>query len=147
MRKVNQILMATVAILLTLVLISTSVVSSVFARFTITKSAETTVELQKFGVKVTLSNDSRLDAFKKTELEVKKGDSGSVTFSGLTMKPGDEYPDALKVKLEGKPTVDVKVTVAINISYNISFFRLNGGIIDRKASRKYFTSFEYPLPR
>ena len=130
MRKVNKILMATVAILLTLVLISTSVVSSVFARFTITKSAETTVELQKFGVKVTLSNDSRLDAFKQTKLEVKKGDSGSVTFSGLTMKPGDEYPDALKVKLEGKPNVDVKVTVAINISYNISFFRLNGGIID-----------------
>lgn len=138
MRKVNQILMATVAILLTLVLISTSVVSSVFARFTITKSAETTVELQKFGVKVTLSNDSRLDAFKKTDLEVKKGDSGSVTFSGLTMKPGDEYPDALKVKFEGKPNVDVKVTVAINVSYIISDFVIPANIINGVSSKTYF---------
>lgn len=128
MRKVNQILMATVAILLTLVLISTSVVSSVFARFTITKSAETTVELQKFGVKVTLSNDSRLDAFKQTDLEVKKGDSGSVTFSGLTMKPGDEYPKALVVKFEGKPTVPVKVTVKFHFEYLLGNFKVPKGV-------------------
>ena len=56
MRRANKIFMATVAVLLCLVLISTSIVSGVFARFAITKKAETTVKLEQFGVEIKLSS-------------------------------------------------------------------------------------------
>ena len=114
MSKVNKILMATVAILLTLVLISTSVVSSVFARFTIKKSAETTVTLEKFGVEIKLTpKEGSLVA--KGE-NVKKGDSVSMQFtSALAM--GETLYDALKVEVTGTPSVDVKFRMTCKVDY------------------------------
>ena len=54
MKKSNKILMATVAILLSLVLISTSIVSGIFARFVIEKSGSTAIKFNKFGVDLEL---------------------------------------------------------------------------------------------
>ena len=54
MRRANKILMATVAILLCLVLITSSVVSTTLAKFVITKSASTSVGFTKFNMEVKL---------------------------------------------------------------------------------------------
>ena len=55
MKKANRILMATVAVLLSLVLITTSVVSGIFARFTVLQEAKTQMTLNKFGVSLGLT--------------------------------------------------------------------------------------------
>ena len=116
MRRANKILMATVAVLLCLVLISTSIVSGVFARFAITKKAETTVKLEQFGVTIELTPDSRL----VKETEIKKGDSVSMTFSGIDMAIGDAFPQALMVEVTGTPTVPVELKVACQFNYDYS---------------------------
>ena len=121
MRRANKILMATVAVLLCLVLISTSIVSGVFARFAITKKAETTVKLEQFGVKIELTPDANL--VKKTE--IKKGDSATVEFSNLQMVPGDSFYNALNVKVTGAPTVDVVLRITCHIYYATSAYKVN----------------------
>ena len=121
MRRANKILMATVAILLCLVLITTSVVSGVFARFAIYKKSETSVSFQNFGVTVKLTPSSNL----KTKSEVKKGDSASVMFEELPMAPGDEFYKALKVEIGGKPNVDIVLRMTCHIEYKTSDYTVD----------------------
>ena len=80
MRKVNKILMATVSILLCLVLISTSVVSGIYAKFVITKSGDAIVSLKAFGL----------------TLKVKCGESNS----GGTITPTQIDPNTVSVKVD-----------------------------------------------
>ena len=119
MRRANKILMATVAVLLCLVLISTSIVSGVFARFAITKKAETTVKLEQFGVTIELTPVGDLAKF-KIEPELKKGDSVSMTFSNIDMAIGDSFLDTLKVKIYGEPTVPVELKFSCYVNYDDS---------------------------
>lgn len=121
MRRANKILMATVAILLCLVLITTSVVSGVFAKYAIKKQASTSVSFQSFGVTVELTPDSNL----KTLSEVKKGDSASVMFEELPMAPGDEFYKALKVEIGGKPNVDIVLRMTCHIEYETSDYTVD----------------------
>ena len=121
MRRANKILMAAVAILLCLVLITTSVVSGVFARFAIVNKSETSVSFQNFGVTVKLTPSSNL----KTESEVKKGDSASVMFEQLQMAPGDEFYNALHVQITGTPTVDIKFRMSCHIDYDTTQYKYN----------------------
>jgi hypothetical protein len=113
--------MATVAVLLCLVLISTSIVSGVFARFAITKKAETTVKLEQFGVTIELTPDANL----VKETEIKKGDSATVEFSNLQMVPGDSFYNALNVKVTGAPTVDVVLRITCHIDYDTSAYKVD----------------------
>lgn len=57
MKKANKILMAAVAILLSLVLISTSVLSGVFAKFVITDKADISVGFTKWGITIDAGSD------------------------------------------------------------------------------------------
>jgi hypothetical protein len=120
MRRANKILMATVAVLLCLVLISTSIVSGVFARFAITKKAETTVKLERFGVEIKLTPDPNLVGYIQEDLTVNKGDSVSITLSGVDMAIGDSFLQALKVEIGGEPTVPVELKIACHVNYDDS---------------------------
>lgn len=135
MSKVNKILMATVAILLTLVLISTSVVSSVFARFTIKKQASTVVGLEKFGVSIKLTPN---DSLKSTEQKLSQaGDTISVKFtSDLLM--GQKVYDALKVEVTGTPNVNVKLRISCKVDFEQTKFTVDDNdIYGAAAGNKY----------
>ena len=141
MSKVNKILMATVAILLTLVLISTSVVSSVFARFTIKKSAETTVTLEKFGVSLKMEVDSDLQS--KSAPEWKQlGDSMMVEIKNLVLSPGDDFSDALKFTISGTPNVNVKLKIIVGVEIDSH----DHWDLDGKTFESITTGSKYFLP-
>ena len=128
MRKVNKILMSAVAILLCLVLITTSVVSGIFARFTIYKKSETSVSFQSFGVHVKMTVDeSGVLAKRAQEIKTTKiGESIQVEIIGLTLYPGDDT-EAFKKAIhfvfdkdaEGKPYkagVDLDIKLRVDVS-------------------------------
>ena len=135
MKRANKIIMVTVAILLSLVLLSTSLVSGIFARFVVKKSAQTTVGMEKFGVKVNMTVDSNLKTLvgKNGYEEESAGDSISATISNLTMYPGQSYPYAVKFEFDKnyKPTVDVQVKVSANFNYSRAAFKVPGDVLSR----------------
>ena len=135
MKRANKILMVTVAILLSLVLLSTSLVSGIFARFVVQKSGQTTVGLEKYGVKVNMTVDSNLKTLvgENGYKEESAGDSISATISNLTMYPGQSYPYAVKFEfVDGyKPTVDVQVNVSAHIVYTLDQFIVPGNVLSR----------------
>lgn len=118
MKKANKILMASVAILLSLVLITTSVVSGVFAKFAIKKNTTTTMKLEKFGVTMEVldpTNYAKID----TSKTVNDGQNVSITFNDLIMQPNDYTTSGyLQIKFSGITTVitDLKVWVDIELS-------------------------------
>ena len=122
MRRANKILMAAVAILLCLVLITTSVVSGVFAKYAIKKQASTSVGLEKFGVTITMSvpDATNLGTYggATVNTEVMDGDSGTISITGLKMYPGCQYPRAAKFEFSGTPSVDVQLKIIPTITYS-----------------------------
>ena len=132
MKKANKILMASVAILLSLVLITTSVVSGVFAKFAIKKNTTTTMKLEKFGVTMEVldpTNYAKID----TSKTVNDGQNVSVTFNNLIMQPRDgETPGStntgfstsgyLQIKFSGTPTVITNLKVWVDIELSEKFY-------------------------
>ena len=57
MKKLNRIMMATVSILLSLVLMSTCIVSGVFARYAIKKGAKVDMSFKKWGITIEPGSD------------------------------------------------------------------------------------------
>ena len=57
MRKTNRIMMGTVSILLCLVLVTTSVLSGIFAKFVTKRKAEANIAFKKWGITVTPGSD------------------------------------------------------------------------------------------
>ncbi len=122
MKKVNKILMATVSVLLCLVLITTSVVSGVFAKFAIRKNTTTTMKLEKFGVKIEMSvpDETNLESYggATVNAEVPDGESGTISITGLKMYPGCEFPRAAKFEFSGTPSVDVQLKIIPTVTYS-----------------------------
>ncbi len=126
MRKANKILMATVAISLCLVLITTSVASGIFAKFVVTKSGEATITFEKFGVTVTMSASGLNKLGATVYAETFKSTGGVITISGLTLAPGDYYGKAVKFSFsDSKPSVSLKVI----ITPTITFYDANGNVV------------------
>ena len=121
MKKANKLLMAAVAILLCLVLISTSILSGVFAKFVHQRAMDATMTFKHLGVTVTMSadtNKSILEAAGATiSTEVKNGKSGTITISDLSMRPGVVVPRAVKFTFSGTPTVPVQVKITPTVKY------------------------------
>ena len=115
MKKTTKRLTMVVAILLSLVLLTSSVVSTTLAKFVIRKEATTEVTLNKFGVEVTFSGTG--------SATTKKGDSIIYT-NTLTMKPGDSK--SITAKIKGKPTVASNVTIDVNVEYDTTEFTVKG---------------------
>lgn len=121
MKKFNKILMMTVAILLTLVLASTSVVSGIFAKYVITKSASTEVSLKAFGVTLTVDGGAYGTVTRTPDATSSTPSTLSVSVTNLQLAPGDTLDDVVKFTIAGtgandKPnvgTVNLKVKVTV----------------------------------
>ena len=122
MKKFNKILMMTVAILLTLVLASTSVVSGIFAKYVVTKSASTEVSLKAFGI--TLKVEGTQGTIKYSPTGSDKDTAISVSVTGLQLAPGETLDDVVKFTIDGTPNVDaVKLKIKVK-SENVSTFKV-----------------------
>lgn len=128
MRRANKILMAAVAILLCLVLITTSVVSGVFAKYAIKKQASTSVGLEKFGVELGITVQPELITTVGTNnvVTVNDGENVSVTITNLTMSPGMKFYDAIKIHADGHTTVATQFKMTFSISFTKDDFKVNG---------------------
>lgn len=129
MRKINKIMMATVSILLTLVLISSCVLSGIFAKYVTSKTASSQMQFEKFGAILTLE----VPETQKTMLENDYGatvtvpvatsnavKSGvySVKIENLKMGPDDNLNNILHFHLEGTANVPCKLTIDVTFDYN-----------------------------
>ena len=123
MRKVNKMLMATVSILLCLVLISTSVVSGIYAKFVVTKSGDAIVSFKAFGItlKVNCGESNSGGTITPTQIDA---NTVSVTVDNVKMispqNSGTQYRyyDALiKFELGGKSNVS-KVKLKFEVEFD-----------------------------
>ena len=149
MKKTNKILRIVVSVLLCLTLISSCVLSSIFAKYTTQRERGFTAVIEKFGVTVEVSTPiSDLTAEQKKELGLKNvtvtNNAGSndaksgiytITISNLPIRPGIGYDtkntsisEKLRiyselVKFEFSGTANVPLTVSIET--DIAYANLN----------------------
>lgn len=114
MKKHNKNLMKVVAVLLSLVLLTSAVVSSTFAKYVVTKDASVEATLKKYNITVTLEVDER--ATKIAAQTIKKGDSISYTCNGVKLKPGDDYSNLITASIVGTPAVSSTITITVDVS-------------------------------
>ena len=137
MRKANKILMATVAILLCLVLISTSVVSGVFAKFAINKTAMVEkAKLKQFGLTVGISGTnlnnfatatSRGGSYSSVNEYTEGGDKKVVVVSlakNFKIGEGDECKNAAQFTISGTPITAAKLNIKIDLLYTAADFKI-----------------------
>ena len=131
MKKANKILMAIVAILLALVMISTSVLSSVFAKYVTTQNTKALLNLKKFGVTVEVITDStKLPAgaeitYPENKDALEKAGVYSVTIENLPIYPGvgeidnaEIYKHLVRFNFSGTANVPVQVGISTDIDLN-----------------------------
>ena len=126
MRKRNKILMMAISSLLCLTLISSCLVSSVFAKFVIKDTANIPITFKKFGVTLSVSSLSAADKAKygvtvtdnSTE-NLKNAGVYSITVSGLKMGPGDTIDDLISFTIGGTANVDCQLKFDSTISYKV----------------------------
>ena len=129
MKKLSKRLTMIVAILLSLVLLTSSVVSTTLAKYVTSKSATTTATLDKFGVEITFDGGTAT---------TKKGDT-VIYEESITMHPGDSKTIIAKVK--GKPTVDANITVNFEVDYDSSKYNISKSdfsFLGNTPSKTYF---------
>lgn len=119
MRKINKIMMMTVAILLSLVLITSSVVSGTLAKYTTSSSSSDSARVAKWGVTVEASYGktfkNAMDAAK-----IKPNDDGiqiTIDNDNFRMGPGDDFSDAIHFKITGTAEVKLMVKITADASY------------------------------
>ena len=148
MNKTNKILMRAVAILLCLVLISISVVSSVFARYVIAKDTSTTIKLNKFGVSLGLTLSDEFVEYLGGEEVVAdmmtvNGDSISINIPNLKMAPGESYLDAISFNISGTPNVRAKVVIEPKVVFEEDdFAELNDGTFWGVPVGLYYSAYD-----
>ena len=114
MKKFSKRLTMVVAILLCLVLITSSAVSTTLAKYVITKDATTSVGLEKFGVTVTLTGPTT-----STTSTSSIGDSTTIVYKSTSLTPG-ATAKKITASISGKPTVEAKITIDVSVSYSQS---------------------------
>ena len=137
MKKANKILMAIVAILLSLVLLSTSMVSGIFAKFVIQHSAKNTITLGRFGVDVSIIPNTTAFENAGANVELIKDEANNIlsaTVTGLKMRPGMDFSDALKVRFEGETNVDAFVIITFHFEYMLGDFKIPNGVANVTAT-------------
>ena len=125
MQKRNKIMMATVAILLSLVLITTSIVSSTFAKYVAQKRVDGSFDIDAFGVTVGMELSDEFKAAINSDYAGQTDDKTiTLTLNNLKLKPGDSYLDAVKFTVNGTPSVDVQLRLDMDVSYDIADFTI-----------------------
>lgn len=136
-RKANRILMAIVLILLCLVLMTTSVVSGIFAKYTISKQVLMMFSFESFGVTIDIiPSDGLIAAVGKNDIRF--DESGNLTVSNLLMHPGDIFEDALTFQIRGRPTADAELKVEVTVANKDNVFD-NSFKINKQAFPSLFT--------
>ncbi len=130
-KRFNKILMMTVALLLCLVLISTSVVSGIFAKYVITQSAGATVSLKAFGLTLEVAGksgyvDSSITTLNSTTVQAAVK---------LEMIPGQNIDDAITVTIGNTSNVDANLKITVNATH--SNFSVSKGIGGLSAATTY----------
>lgn len=131
-KNFSKTIMIIVAVLLTLVLISTSTVSGIFAKYVVTKDATTIVSLKKFGVKLTmLKGNDFVNSGASPDDDLSVGnDTISVTLSNIQLIPGSDFPEIIKFVAEDADTSDsspftvdtrIKVKAVVNTTSTDEF--------------------------
>lgn len=128
-KNFSKTIMVILAVLLTLVLISTSTVSGIFAKYVIEKDATTIVSLKKFGVKLDLVEGDNYDDSMRVSPSFDGSDIGvEVT---LSLAPGDDYEEIFKFVASidstvGKATVDTNIKVKAEVTDATGNFQYSG---------------------
>ena len=131
MKKFNKILMMTVAILLTLVLASTSVVSGIFAKYVVTQTAKTTVSLKAFGLTLAVTGNT------KDNIATKLTDNTVAVSMDVDLAPGEFVDNAIHIAISGTPGVNaanLKITV---VTTGANSFSVESGKITGVSAGNY----------
>lgn len=143
MRKVNRIMMATVSVLLALVLLTTSILSGVYAKFMETDTTSINAGFKALGVSVDLTFDETkitghsITKTVGTTANDERAGNYTVTLSGVRLAPGDNLDDLVKFHIYGTPNVDVKVNIDVDVSYDVASFTLAKDAGNLKAGDVY----------
>ena len=132
MKKFNKILMMTVAILLTLVLASTSVVSGIFAKYVVTQTAKTTVSLKAFGLTLDVTGNE------KTGIAKKLNDNTVAVSMDVDLAPGEFVDNAIHIEISGTTpgvnAANLKITV---VTTGANSFSVESGKITGVSAGNY----------
>ena len=143
MKKLTKRLTMIVAILLSLVLLSSSIVSTTLAKYVITKDATTSVGLEKFGLTVTL--EKNVSSMSEITAETKKtGDSISLTYNKVSLTPGSTtYKSAIKASIAGAATVDAKVTITVDITCDDTNYKITSNDFSSYTTTKVVNPIQF----
>lgn len=111
MQKINKIMMITVAVLLTLVLITSSAVSGTFAKYVSTGESSSSARVAKWGITVKVTPNMP-EGFKNVSTT-----DDAITFSAdtLRMSSGRDQSELIKLEFSGTAEVRLKVKIKANV--------------------------------
>ncbi len=118
MQKKNRIFMALVSILLCFVLLSTSLLSGIFARFAVRDSVQMDVGFKQWGITITDANNTLVETIEKDGSAVVRA-NGSITQDGL-LAPGTKGSLAW-FRVSGNPEVDFSIDFSGTIDFGTGF--------------------------
>ena len=118
MQKKNRIFMALVSILLCFVLLSTSLLSGIFARFAVRDSVQMDVAFKQWGITITDANNTLVETIEKDGSAVVRA-NGSITQDGL-LAPGTKGSLAW-FRVSGNPEVDFSIDFSGTIDFGTGF--------------------------
>ena len=124
-KKANKILMMTVSILLCLVLISSCMLSGIYAKYTVSQTAGVGVAtIKPFGVEISMTiDDAKLAAVGATKKQtVNSNKAVSYTIENLKLKPGDDLTDLVSIHVDGTANVDCQVIIDLDFVYDYNEF-------------------------
>lgn len=139
MKKANKIMMATVAVLLSLVLLSTSILSGVYARFVVKKEVDAIFTMEEFGVTLTISLSPEFEEYIRNtnasmdESDVKieiKNNNAVIKVENLVMHPGYDFSNAIRFQLGGSATSSVRLKFATDYRILFTDFEVTTGCIE-----------------
>ena len=138
MRKINRMMMATVSILLSLVLVTSSVVSGTLAKYVTRGEAESSAaRVAKWGVEVSASLDDDFLRYldEETTVDITTVGDGTLLINvpQFTMHPGDVFSDAIHFEISGTPEVAVKLNIEMVFSTNVDAYFVPVGVGGLKA--------------
>lgn len=137
LHRVNRILTMAVLILLSLVLITTSVVSGIFAKYTLTRSIMMTLGFERLGISVEIElSDAFKSAGEVTNSDIQDG--VQIVIKNFKMKPGDIFADAFKLTVNGSPIEAAQFVVDVDVAYSNSSFLIPAGNFDSIKTPTYY---------
>jgi hypothetical protein len=93
---------------------TTSVVSGIFAKYTISKQVLMMFSFESFGVTIDIiPSKGLIDAVGAGNIRF--DESRNLTVSNLLMHPGNDFKDALNFQIRGKPTADAELKVEVTV--------------------------------